>query len=64
MTESSPVIDKGLNSGTIKYKELINNNTTYNQLVELLKVDIFNNKRIYNETIDMGTVEYKSTKYN
>jgi len=57
---NSPVINKGLNPSSITFKNLIDNNTTYNQIIELLQTDMVGNERISNETIDMGAVEYKN----
>ena len=62
LTEDSPVIDKGLNPSSATYKKIIDNDTVYNKLLKLLKTDMVGNKRVYNGTIDMGAVEYGSSK--
>jgi len=62
LASSSPVIDKGLNPSSATYKQIIDNETIYNQMVELLKTDMVGNKRVYNNTIDMGIIEYGSSK--
>ncbi len=62
LDSSSPVIDKGLNPSSATYKKIIDNDGIYNQLLELLKTDKVGNKRVHNGTIDMGAVEYGSSK--
>lgn len=62
LTADSPVIDKGLNPSSVTFKELINNDEVYNTMVELLKTDKIANRRVHNGTIDMGAVEYGSSK--
>jgi len=77
LKSKSPVIDKGLNPSSATYKKIIggeeslyNYNTgtyettypQYNKMLELLKTDKVGNKRIHNNTIDMGAVEYGSSK--
>jgi len=62
LKSESPVIDKGLNPSSATYKKIIGNDSIYNQMVYLLKTDMLGNKRIHNSTIDMGAVEYGSSK--
>ena len=62
LKSESPVIDKGLNPSSLTYKKIIDNDTIYNQMIELLKTDMVDNKRVHNSTIDMGAVEYGSSK--
>jgi hypothetical protein len=62
LKSESPVIDKGLNPSSATYKKIIDNDTIYNKMLELLKTDMVGNKRIHNSTIDMGAVEYGSSK--
>jgi len=62
LTEDSPVIDKGLNPSSATYKKIIDNDAVYKQLLELLKTDMIGNKRVYNGTIDMGAIEYGSSR--
>jgi len=62
LTVDSPVIDKGLNPSSATYKKIIGDDGVYNQLLEFLKTDKVGNKRIHNGTIDMGAVEYGSSK--
>jgi hypothetical protein len=62
LTEDSPVIDKGLNPSSATYKKIIDNDAIYNQLLELLKTDMVGHKRVHNGTIDMGAVEYGSSR--
>lgn len=61
LTADSPVIDKGLNPSSTSFKKLIDDET-YEQIVELLKTDLIGNKRIHNGTIDIGAVEFGSSK--
>jgi len=73
----SPVIDKGLNPSSATYKKIIggeeevyNSDTReyetvypqYEKMLELLKTDKVGNKRVHNGTVDMGAVEYGSSK--
>ncbi len=62
LASDSPVIDKGLNPSSVTFKDLIDNNETYDFINEVLISDILGNKRIHNSTIDMGVAEYGSTK--
>ena len=77
LTEDSPVLDKGLNPSSITYKKIIGgekrvynseireyelSSPQYNKMVNLLKDDMLGKNRIHNGTIDMGAVEYGSTK--
>ena len=62
LASNSPVIDKGLNISSATYKKIIDNDDVYNQMVELLITDKVGNKRVYNGTIDIGAVEYGSSK--
>ncbi len=66
----SPVIDMGLNPENLTFKKLLDDykenlrssTDFYAILYPLLGKDIFGNNRIYNSTIDMGAVEYGSSK--
>ena len=75
LSNNSPVIDKGLNPSSATYKKIINegetyspypivgkDETIYDKLLELLKTDMQGNKRVHNDTIDMGAVEFGSSK--
>lgn len=77
LTSNSPVIDKGLNPSSTSFKDLIGGATRvyndqtqendivypkYEEILELLKTDLVGNKRIHNNTIDMGAVEFGSSK--
>ncbi len=62
LESDSPVIDKGLNPSSATYKKIIGNDSIYNQMLELLKTDKVGNKRVHNGTIDMGAVEFGSSK--
>jgi len=62
LASNSPVIDKGLNPSSATYKKIIDNDDIYNQMIQLLKTDKVGNRRVHNETIDMGAVEYGSSK--
>ena len=77
LKSKSPVLNKGLNPSSSTYKKLIGgeeksyNYSTgaydiiypqYNKMLELLKTDKVGNKRVHNSTIDMGAVEYGSSK--
>jgi len=77
LESESPVIDKGLNPSSATYKKIIgaeqgsyNYNTReydivytqYNKMLELLKTDKVGNKRVHNSAIDIGAVEYGSSK--
>jgi len=62
LASDSPVIDKGLNPSSATYKKIIDNDDIYNQMVQLLTTDKVGNRRVHNETIDMGAVEYGSSK--
>jgi len=59
---NSVAINKGLNPSSATYKTIIGNDAIYNQMIELLKTDMVGNKRIHNDTIDMGAVEFGSSK--
>ncbi len=62
LANNSPVIDKGLNPSSTTYKKIIDNDEIYNQMVELLTTDKVGNRRVHNGTIDMGAVEYGSSR--
>jgi hypothetical protein len=54
---NSPVIDKGLNPNSEDFKKIIPFS-----LMTLLETDMLGNKRVHNSTIDIGAIEYGSTK--
>jgi len=62
LQSDSPVINKGLNLSSSTFRDLIDNNDTYDLINEVLISDILGNKRIHNGTIDMGVAEYDSSK--
>ncbi|RUM69892.1 MAG: hypothetical protein DSZ07_03715 [Sulfurovum sp.] len=62
LASNSPVIDKGLNPSSATYKKIIGDDEVYNILLKLLKTDMKGNKRVHNGTIDMGAVEFGSSK--
>jgi len=62
LASNSPVIDKGLNPSSETYKKIIGDDEVYNILLKLLKTDMQGNKRVHNGTIDMGAVEFGSSK--
>ena len=62
LESESPVIDKGLNPSSATFKKIIGDDAIYTQMLELLKTDNVGNKRVHNSTVDMGAVEFGSSK--
>ena len=77
LASNSPVIDKGLNPSSATFKKIIGGEEEvynyetgsyetvypqYNKMIELLKTDMVGNQRVHNGTVDMGAVEYGSSK--
>ena len=60
LVSNSLVINKGLNPRSVTFQKIIDNDDIYNQMLKLLKTDIVGNNRVYNGTVDMGTVEFGS----
>jgi len=62
LLSNSPVIDKGLNIGSTTYKDMISDETVYARLNEFLTTDKVGNVRVFGDLVDMGAVEYGSSK--
>jgi len=62
LSAQSPAIDNGLNPSSDTFETLINDNATYTKILKLLETDMAGNQRDYNNTIDMGAIEFASTK--
>ena len=62
LLSNSPAIDKGLNIGSTTYKDMVNDETIYARLNELLTTDKVGNVRVFGDLVDIGAVEYGSSK--
>ena len=60
---NSPVINNGLDTDSTLFKDAINSDYHYANIIQALQKDIFDNNRTYNnETIDIGAAEYGYTE--
>jgi len=56
---NSPAIDKGLNPNSSTFKDLVEDDEIYNEILENIKIDMNGKARINSGTIDIGAIEYR-----
>ncbi len=64
LLSGSPAIDAGLNPDTELFRNMFDNNDTYQEILNYLKTDYFGHQRVVNGVIDLGAMEYGARALN